>query len=110
MLRTLLSTLLLLPLALSVQPAWAQEVGRTYRIGFVVQPQRSVFYALFDELRRHGFIEGRNLVVEPRGFGLAAEELETAAVELTRKVPDVIYSGGASGSRAVKRATTTFRS
>jgi hypothetical protein len=38
--------------------ASAQEAGRVYRLGFVVQPPKSNFGAMFDELRKRGFIEG----------------------------------------------------
>ena len=48
----------------------AQEVGRTYRLGFLnPAPRESVAVAaLFDELRLNGFIEGKNLTVIPEGF------------------------------------------
>ena len=46
--------------------ATAQEAGRTYRLGIVtINPSNdAVFNALFDGLRRLGFIEGKNLTVE----------------------------------------------
>ena len=49
-----------------------QEVGRIYRIGVLSLAPREVpqFAALFDELRRLGFIEGRNLLINADGFGL----------------------------------------
>jgi hypothetical protein len=52
---------------------WAQEPRRTYRLGVLVQPPRAQFKPLFDELGRHGFVEGNNLVVDPRGFAISAE-------------------------------------
>jgi hypothetical protein len=44
----------------------AQEPGRTYHIAVLnTNPRGSpVVTALFDELRRNGLVEGRNLVVE----------------------------------------------
>ncbi|HEV2334394.1 MAG TPA: ABC transporter substrate-binding protein [Stellaceae bacterium] len=87
-------------------PALAQTAGRTYRLGFVVQPARSQFAVLFDELRRRGFIEGNNLSIDPRGFGLAVDELDRAAIEVAKAGPDAIYSGGDAADRAAKRATT----
>ena len=45
----------------------AQEVGRTYRIGFLTPVGRPAYGAFFDELRLNGFIEGRNLEVAPEG-------------------------------------------
>ena len=46
--------------------AMAQEPGRTYRVGGLSngpRTQNPVFAAMFDELRRAGFIEGQNLIV-----------------------------------------------
>jgi putative ABC transport system substrate-binding protein len=88
--------------------AWGQHAGRIYRLGFVVQPPHRQFEALFDELTRRGFIEGENLLVDPRGFGLAVNELEVAAVAVVNASPDVIYAGGDAAGRAAQRATATI--
>ena len=85
----------------------AQEAGRVHRLGFVVQPPRSNFAAMFDELRKRGFIEGQNLSVDPRGFSVPADRLDDAAVEVVKAGPDVIYAGGTAAGRAVQRATRT---
>ena len=51
--------------------ARAQEPGRTYRVGLLLPFPRDAPFntALFDELRRDGFIEGKNLTVDYRAFG-----------------------------------------
>jgi hypothetical protein len=51
--------------------AYAQD-GRTYRIGVLnANPRGSpLVTALFDELRRNGLVEGRNLVMEGSGIGI----------------------------------------
>jgi hypothetical protein len=51
--------------------ARAQD-GRTYHIAVLnINPRGSpVVTALFDELRRNGLVEGRNLVVEGSGIGI----------------------------------------
>ena len=85
--------------------AWAQEPRRTYRLGVLVQPPRAQFEALFEELGRHGFVEGSNLIVDPRGFAIPAEALESTAIELVRSQPDAIYCGGDEAGRALQRAT-----
>ena len=43
--------------------AMAQQAGRTYRLGCLLLAPRDapIVVAFFDELRRHGFIEGQNL-------------------------------------------------
>jgi putative ABC transport system substrate-binding protein len=88
--------------------ARAQEPRRSYRLGVLVQPPRAQFEALFDELGRHGFVEGNNLIVDPRGFAIPAEALETTAVVLVRSQPDAIYCGGDEAGRALQRATRTI--
>ena len=53
--------------------AMAQQPGRTYRLGFclwVFPRDAPITIAFFDELRRRGFIEGQNLTVEFRVYGL----------------------------------------
>jgi hypothetical protein len=58
-------------LALSTVPAGAQQSGRTYRIGFLGGAVGSGviaqgYPAFRDELRKRGFIDGRNLAVDFR--------------------------------------------
>ena len=52
--------------------AMAEQPGRTYRLGCLLPLTRdaSINVAFFDELRRRGFIEGKNLTVEYRACGL----------------------------------------
>ena len=46
--------------------AMAQQAGRTYRLGGLSSSPRNAppFVAMFDELRRLGFIEGQNLTID----------------------------------------------
>ena len=48
--------------------AMAQQPGRTYRLGGLSSSPRNppAFVAMFDELRRFGFIEGQNLTIDWR--------------------------------------------
>ena len=52
--------------------AMAQPAGRTYRLGclFPLTRDAPVNVAFMEEFRRHGFIEGQNLIVEWRAYGL----------------------------------------
>ena len=61
----------------------AQEPGRVYRLGIMTGlPREEVVYAaLFDELRRSGFVEGENLQVVGR-FSMRAEEAPEVAAKL----------------------------
>jgi putative ABC transport system substrate-binding protein len=63
---------------------------------------------LFDELRRLGFIEGRNLVVDAAGYGLPPERMEAHAADLMSGPVDVIIATGDPAVRAAQRATTNI--
>src|SRR5262245_32994195 len=93
--------------------AHAQEAGRIYRLGFLTGRPRAIreYDAFFDEMRRDGFIEGQNLIVDARGFGLRPEQFAEIAAALARSNPDVIFSAGGDPSmHALKAATQTVRS
>jgi putative tryptophan/tyrosine transport system substrate-binding protein len=55
--------------------ARGQEPGRIYRLGCLLASPRDASHhmALFDELRRLGFIEGQNLAVDAAGYSLSPE-------------------------------------
>ena len=90
--------------------ASAQEPGRTYRLGSVQPNPRDGphFVAFFDELRRLGFIEGQNLTVDGRGFGLHINQFAEIAAEMVRAKVDVILCAGDVAARAAQQATTTI--
>jgi len=99
---------------LGIATAWpiaarAQEPGRTYRLGALTfSPRDAPHYAvLLDELRRGGFIEGQNLTVDWRGYGLRAEQFPAAAAELVKAKADVLFCTGDAAVRAAQQATTT---
>ena len=52
--------------------AMAQQAGRTYRLGVLFASPRNsrVAVAMFDELRRFGFIEGQNSTIDWRPYAL----------------------------------------
>jgi putative ABC transport system substrate-binding protein len=87
----------------------AQE-GRTYRLGVLNTQERTAlaFAAFFDELRLLGFIEGKNLIVDGRGFGARTEQFPALAVELAQAKVDAIVCGGPAATRAAQRATGTI--
>jgi len=90
--------------------AHTQEAGRIYRLGFLTGRPRAIpeYDAFFDELRRNGFIEGQNLIVDARGFGVRFQQFAEIAAALVRSNPDVIFGGGGdSAMHALKAATQT---
>ena len=89
--------------------ALAQQAGRTYRIGGLSGSPRNSppFVAMFDELRRLGFIEGQNLTIDWRVYALHIDLIPEFAAELVKAKVDVIYAAG-DAVRAAQRATTTI--
>jgi putative ABC transport system substrate-binding protein len=64
--------------------------------------------AMFDELRRVGFIDGQNLIVDWRAYGQNVERISEFAAELSNSRVDVILTGGDAGIRAAQQATKTI--
>ncbi len=89
--------------------AKAQEAGRIYRVGGLsVNPRDApIIVAMFDELRRLGFIEGNNLTIDWRTYGPGAD-LVAEFESLGKTKADVIYTGGPAPIRAAQKATTTI--
>jgi putative ABC transport system substrate-binding protein len=90
--------------------ARGQEVGRIYRLGVLNAQGRQAppFSALFDELQKFGFVEGKNLIVDSRGFAARTEQFSALAVELVKAGVDAIQSGGPAATRAAQDATRTI--
>ena len=88
----------------------AQEPGRIYRLGALQLSPRSLpnHVAFYAELQRLGFIEGQNLVVDERGYGLHVKQLADHAAEIVKAQVDAILATGDSPIRAAQQATTTI--
>lgn len=94
--------------------ARAQDAGRTYRLGMMFPFPREaresvgIVDALMDELRRNGFVEGKNLIVEYRAWAAHLDLISDYAVELVKRPLDVIAAGGTPAARAVQKATNAL--
>jgi putative ABC transport system substrate-binding protein len=88
----------------------AQESSKTYRIAYLgpssasAPPQRAFFVAL-DKL---GFVAGKNLTIDQRGFNQNPGQFPRAAALLVEAKPDVIVCGGSEAARAAQDATKTI--
>jgi putative ABC transport system substrate-binding protein len=84
--------------------------GRTYRLGAVSSSPRNTpnFVAMFDELRRLGFVMGRNLTVDWRSYGPRIDLIPQFVAELVKGQVDVILVNGDAAIRAAQQATTTI--
>src|SRR5262249_40161959 len=89
----------------------AQEVGRTYRVGGVTANPRNapIIVAMFDELRRAGFIEGQNLTINWRTYGTNADLIPGLMADLVKTHVDVIYTAGDPAIRIAQGTTKTIR-
>ena len=72
--------------------AQAQETGRTYRLGGLSAGPRDTpyFVAMFENLRRLGFIEGQNLTVDWHAFALYVDRVSDFAAELVNRTHQLV--------------------
>jgi putative ABC transport system substrate-binding protein len=82
----------------------AQDVGRTYHIGFFVPYGPELVGAFLDELARNGFKEGQNLIALSGGFNVRAEQIAKEAAALVANMPDVVFTGPDVYTRAIQKA------
>jgi putative tryptophan/tyrosine transport system substrate-binding protein len=90
--------------------ALAQEPGRIYRVGGVSSSPRNAahFVAMFDELRRAGFVSGQNLTIDWHSYGARTDLIPEFAAELAKRRLDVLVMNGDAAIRAAQQATTTI--
>jgi putative ABC transport system substrate-binding protein len=100
---------------MSASVAWpfaalAQQAGRTYRVGGLSSGPRNspAIVAMFDELRRFGFIEGQNLTIHWRQYTLHIDLISEFAADLVKAKVDVIWAAGDAAIRAAQQATATI--
>ncbi len=106
--RAFCSMLLALPF-----PAHAQQAGKILRIGFLdggtAAGSAVLVEAFRQELRKLGWIEGKNITVEYRfGETKGREHLRELAADLVRLKVDLIVTAGTGQALAAKSATTTI--
>jgi ABC-type uncharacterized transport system substrate-binding protein len=91
----------------------AQAPGRVWRIGYLslvsgdLEQSRRWLTAFRDGLRELGYIEGQNVVIEPRYAAGRTERLPGLAAELVRLKVDVLVAAPAGSALAAKTATRT---
>jgi putative tryptophan/tyrosine transport system substrate-binding protein len=103
--------LAILVLALFV-PAHAQQQTKVYRIGTLsgasvssLEPRLEGFR---QGLRKLGYVDGRNIVIEYRSADGSVDRLPDLALELARLKVDCIVTAGPRPTRAARQATTTI--
>jgi putative ABC transport system substrate-binding protein len=94
--------------------AEAQQVGKVYRLGFLAHSEPKtpeiikIHNGLVEGLRDHGWIEGRNIVIERRYVGGMEERAAVFVAEFVQLGVDVILAGTSAGAHAAKKATSTI--
>lgn len=109
--RRFVCALFSLAIAAGSVPAAAQTAAKIYRVGILVGLAGPLPTALRDgislQLGRHGFIPGRNLVIEIHSADGKVGRLPDLAKRLASSGVDVIVTSGYPAARAAKDATTT---
>src|SRR5947207_2464157 len=92
--------------------AHAQQTGKIFRIGFLDTSTASgsavLWNAFREEMRKLGWIEGKNIAIDYRFAEQKLERLPELAVDLVRLKVDLILVGSVAAALAAKRATTTI--
>jgi putative tryptophan/tyrosine transport system substrate-binding protein len=85
----------------------AQQAVKVYKLGFLSAGSPDTSGDL-DALREWGYVEGKNLIVEPRFAEDRLDRLPGLAAELVSLKVDVIWTVGTLAPLAAKRATSTI--
>jgi len=92
--------------------AEAQQTGKIFRIGFLDSSTASgsavLVEAFRQEMRKLGWIEGKNIAIEYRFAEQKNERLSELAADLVRLQIDLIVVAGTIAALAAKSATTTI--
>jgi putative ABC transport system substrate-binding protein len=92
--------------------AWAQNPNKVYRVGYVsLQPPPTSLPAWFISLKQglaeRGYVEGKNIVFEPRWASGEYQRVPLLVAELERSRVDVIFAGGTKNARIVQELVKT---
>src|SRR6201993_535264 len=112
MIATILLWLLVTVLLTNASPTEAQQAGKIFRIGFLDGSTASGSAVLLDafgqEMRKLGWMEGKNIAFEYRFAEQKPERLPELAADLVRLKVDLIVVSGTPPALAAKKATTTI--
>ena len=97
-------------------PVGAQQAKRVYRVAVVFPASKTaadvgeddVYKSLLSELRRLGYAEGDNLVIERWAGGGRTEQYPDLAREMVKLKPDLIFTRSTPMVSRLKAATTTI--
>jgi putative ABC transport system substrate-binding protein len=95
-------------LLVSSRRSWAQGTPR--RVGYLdpVIKNLPLFKVWLDGLRDHGWVEGKNLIIDYRSAEGHSERLAALAAELVALKPDLLVGPSPQGALALQSATATI--
>ena len=109
--KIIVLTLFAFLVALS-SPVYAQQTRKIFRIGFLDNSTASgsavLLEAFRQELRKLGWIEGKNITIEYRFAEQTPERLPELAADLVRLKVDLIVASATAPALAARNATTTI--
>ena len=93
--------------------AGAQQAAKVWRIGYLsltsdTESYRPWLAALRDGLRDLGYVDGKNIIIEPRYAAGQVERLSPLAAELVRLKVDVLVTAPAGSALAARSASRTI--
>jgi putative tryptophan/tyrosine transport system substrate-binding protein len=96
----------------SVSLADAQQTGKIFRIGFLdnstTAGSAGLLEVFWQEMRKLGWIDGKNITIEYRFAEQKSERLPELAADLVRLKVDLIVVSSPSSALAAKKAATTI--
>jgi putative tryptophan/tyrosine transport system substrate-binding protein len=108
-----LAVVLVVTLGLAPLAAEAQQAGRIWRIGLLdygsPDPARLAWWRAFqDRLRELGYVEGQNVVFQPRWGNGQVSRLEGLVRELVTAKVDILVTAGHPATLAAKQVTSSI--
>ena len=103
-------SILALGLFTTLLPSEAQEAKKVFRLGVLTNTSHSRphYTAFVQGLRKLGYVEGQNLIIEARSAEGQLDQIPRLAAELVRLQVDVIVAAGAEANlKAARQATST---
>jgi putative ABC transport system substrate-binding protein len=108
-----LAVVLAVSLTLAPLAVEAQQAGRIWRIGLLdygsPEPARLAWWRAFqDRLRELGYVEGQNVVFQPRWGNGQVSRLQGLVTELVAAKVDVLVTAGNPATLAAKQGTSSI--
>jgi putative ABC transport system substrate-binding protein len=94
--------------------AWTEPSGKLWRLALLYpgswedEIDRALFDVFREEMRKLGYVEGKNLIIDRRGAAGHYERLSVLVSELVALGPDAIVAVAPPAAAAAQRVTSTI--